>query len=188
MFPHQKREPVFVPYWVMKQVRRNDLRANVILDLKKLKEVCSIEDIALTYLLNNSLKYGSCLTGVEYISNELNAYWSEFSLAQLTSIQDVLSLYDGRLEERLFASNGEAAVSAGAELAGKAFEVFEMESGLDTNGVIFLVINSGYFGGAPAVEARKQLVRAYLKQSYVFCDYDDVAKDKLFAQYIRDLT
>lgn len=186
MIVTSKREPVLVPYWIIKQLQRNSLPFNTVLKLPKLLEVCSQEDIAVMLKLNLD---AAPVFGAPVFCPGLSNYWANNSLNAYNRIQDVLPLYEGRLEARLFGSHDASTppVENIDDLADKAFEVFEVDSGIDTTGVILIVIHPGYFGGENSQQAQKQVARAYLKQSYVFCGYHDVAKDPVFAQYVRNL-
>ena len=185
-----KRVPVLVPFWVIKQLRRHGLPLNTVLNLPELAKVCSQEDMAVTYMLNQnpSAVFGN--NPATHISMGLSGYWTTRSYNAFQSLSAVLPLYEGRLESRLFGDMldmSNQSVDQPDDLAGKAFEVFEVESGFDTTGAIFLVIHPGYFGGANSKKAQQQIVRAYLKQSYVFCEYHEVAGDPIFSQYLRNL-
>ena len=188
MTPNEKRELVFVPAWVAKQLKRSNLRINAVLNLNELSKVCSKEDIALTYKLNTCPAQVGMLTGKSARLFGLENYWFSYAdQAEIKKIQDLLPLYEGRLEERLFSTNVATEVQETTDLAGKAFDVMEMSSDLDTNGVIFVTVYPGFFNCAVANTARCQLLRAYLKQSYVFCNYDKLATDIFFDQYVRNL-
>lgn len=187
MIVTNKREPVLVPYWIIKQLQRNSLPLNTVLKLPKLLEVCSQEDIVTMFKLNLD---ASQIFGTSMSCLGLANYWSNYSYDAYHRIQDTLGLYAGKLEPRLFGSNidpSKPPVESDDDLAGKAFDIYEVDSGLNTTGVILIVIHPGYFGGENSLQAQQQVARAYLKQSYVFCGYEQLARDPVFAQYVRTL-
>lgn len=184
-----KRVPVLVPYWITKQLQRNSLPFNTVFDLRKMLMVASKEDLAIMLDLNNRPEqiFGQGRLDQPMIMG-LTRYWSDYSNNEFKSIQDILPLVSGRMEARLFVSENATAVDADATLNGTAFEVHPVDSGMDSGGAILLVIHPGYFGGDNAHQAQKQIVREYLKQSYVFSKFSEVAKDPIFGVFMRHLS
>ncbi len=184
-----KRVPVLVPYWIIKQLQRNCLPFNTVFDLRKMLMVANKEDLAIMLDLNNRPEqiFGYADMDQPMIMG-LTRYWADYSYNEFKSIQEVLPLVEGRLEARLFASDAAEAVDCNTELCGAAFEIFPVDSGMDSGGALLLVIQPGYFGGETANLAQKQIAREYLKQSYVFSKFSTVAKDPIFGVYMRNLT
>lgn len=180
-----KRSPILVPHWIIKQLQRNGLPLGTVLDLKKLKQYCSQEDLAVMFNLN--LNPGSVF-GINHIRMELYGYWAAHSNSDFKSLSDVLPIHAGRLEERLFSTSSieQVGLASSQDLDGKAFSIQNVATGLDEKDVLLVVIHAGYFGGPHSQKAQQQLVRAYLKQSYVFCSYDQVASDPVYLQYLCD--
>lgn len=191
MLDFKKRHPVLVPYWIIKQLQRNCLPFNTVLNLSEMCKVCSQEDLVLMLELNrNTFPIFGTNYDLTTAKRGLTSYWAGYSLKDYSKLQELQPLYEGRLEARLF---GPEAVAEGTNstavdsFKGKAFDIYPVESSTDASGVILLIIHPGYFGGANAAKIQKQLVREYLKQSYVFCDYHMLAADPIFCKYVNDL-
>ena len=181
----RKHEPVLVPHWVYRHIQRAELPLNTVLNLQKLKAYCSQEDLASILLLNRSA--GKVFGNSPHIRMELERYWKTFSASDFVRIADVEQLYADSFEHRMFHGDQATAASC-AQPPETGFHIQSVESGLDTKGVMLVVIHPGCFQQGPGGdENRAKLVREYLKQSYVFCSYDEVAKDPVYAQYLCNL-
>jgi hypothetical protein len=180
-----KPQIVLVPQWVIKQLTRHGLALNTVLDLKVLKQYCSQEDLSIIWNMNQNPGH---LFGINHIRMELFYYWSAFSSGDYESLSKVVPLYEGRLEERLFSSEPDTVVTGEQDcLIDKAFSIQNVCAGLDEKEVLLIVIHAGCFGGTNLQKAQQQLVRAYLKQSYALCSYDQVASDPIYLKYLYDL-
>lgn len=182
-----KREPVLVPQWIVQQLTRRSLPLNTILHLDKLAQVVSQEDLAILLDLNQN---PAPIMGVSYMGMGLLRYWSNYCGATLQKVAEVLPLYEGKCDARLYAVGAQQRFDcppAEADDAHPAFTLQEVESGLDTTSVMLIAIQPGFFGGAQSSQVRTALRRAYLKQSYVSLPFSEVAKDSVFLQYLLEL-
>jgi hypothetical protein len=189
-----KRDPVLVPHWIIKQLARSKLPLNTVLNLDKLKTVCSQEDLAILLDLNQN---PHPIFGVPYIGMGLLRFWADYFPEAFRKVQEVLPLYKGKCDARLYVAAAEQKpdsappVAAGGTTPGldacTAFDIQEMESGLDTTSVLFVIVYPGYFGGPQSTEVQQQLRRAYLQQSYVFLNFSEIARDSVFMQYLLKL-
>jgi len=178
--------PILVPYWIAKVLQRNALHAKTVLDLPQLKKVCSLDDLALMLALNNNPER---VTGLAGVSTELTDYWRTTSSRGLLEIEQLVPLYAGKLEERLFSDHEADANQVADEnsLVGKAFELQMVEAPNSLSNVNLMVIHPGYFGGKHLGMCQRVAVREHLKQSYAFSSFSVLANNPLFAKYVANL-
>ena len=191
---HRKRACVLVPHWIIKQLTRSQLPLNTVLKLDTLKKVCSQEDLAILLDLNQNPRP---IMGVPHIGMGLLRFWSDYAPEAFRKVQEVLPLYQGKCDARLYVSAElqkpdclpmvAAAGSPTDSTACTAFEIQETDSGIDTTGVLLVIIHPGHFGGPQSHEVQQQLRREFLKQSYVFLPFSEIAKDDVFMQYLMNV-
>lgn len=169
-----RKEVFIVPYWIKNLLDRHRLPLVTALDLSKLKEIASTEDLVLTYLLNEN---NAALFGSKAAFNAQYFFWGHPKHTDaLASLLSLTSLHLSGLQERLFdESNLDAAYPTAFEIHDVSTEAF------------IIVINPGHFGGSQAVVNQRHLVRAYLKQWYGYSSYQEMAQSPLFEQYVNSL-
>lgn len=186
----RKRLPVLVPYWVLKQLERNKLPLSTIFNLKEMLKISSMNDLAIMLSMNTVSKVNKVFFG-EQSQEGLSQYWSGYFYNENYKLVQLLPLVVSEtapvtenFDDRLFASNN----NVGDNIFKNPFEIKYTTNSFDVNDLMLIVIYPGYFGGPNTEEIQKQLVREYLKQSYAFVDYSTVAKDPVFAGYLRSVT
>lgn len=171
-----KEKQVFIiPYWIKNILERNKLPLTTVFDVVKLRSIVSAEDLVLTALLNkNTLP----LFGIQKDLYSLYLRWNATPEAAFifTQLQELQPLHIEGLEERLF---NEKNVDANYP---KAFEIKDIDP--DT---FLMIIYPGYFGGKEAQSHQSHLVSTYLKLWYGYSNYDSMAQDVLFGQYLKQL-
>ncbi len=165
-----------VPYWLVNTVVRNNFTIDTILNLEKLIDVTSPEDLALTSLLNERSEkvfgIGSFATSL-YDNWYKNSFgWSKFE----SQIKPLTPLVQDDLDARLFNE------SSKTEIYPVPFEI------KDVNQNTFLVIiYPGFFSEDDAKKHRFELTSSLLKLFYVYEGYDNMARRQLFECYINQL-
>lgn len=180
------RMPILVPYWIAKVLRRNTLHFKTVLDLPQLKKVCSHDDLAALLSLNNNPER---VTGVPGMPTGLADFWRMTSAQGLREIEQLVPLYAGKLDERLFSDHEADATQVADEdsLVGKAFELQMVEAPGNSCNINLMVINPGYFGGTHLRLCQRVAVREHLKQSYAFSSFSVLANNPLFAKHVANL-
>lgn len=171
-----QKKVFLIPYWLKNILLRNQLPLATLLSLSKLKEVTSDEDLILTLILNEA---GSAsVYGAERAAGDANTLWtttpedSELFFA----LQTLVPLHATGLQDRLF---NEQTLDAQYP---EPFTVQELNQ--DT---FLVVIYPGFFGGPQGPEHSNELVTALLKLSYGYGNYEVMARDPLFQQYLSRL-
>ena len=179
----KKRHPIIVPYWIAKQIDRNKLAYNVIFDLAKLSTISSNEDLAMLFAINNSMDLQCKLFGA-VANTSLYGVWDSTNRELTRKIKEIVPLIEEQISHRLFVGDVNNTLSSEYP---KPFEIRSIDSVVGDDHALMIIIYPGHFGGSSTRQIQKQLVREYLKQSYVFSNYENVAKDRLFLQYVRSL-
>lgn len=177
---YRKRFPLLAPSWILKQLERNQKPLSTLLNLDKLLQVCSMEDVVMLYVLNTDERYTTQIFGPgSPVGLGLNEYWNTRFGAQLSRVLELVGLYRDALAERLFFED--------ASVTDKPLLVHVESEDLQVNAVT-IVVKPGHFGGAAQREVQEYLVREYMRQLYVFTDYATLAGDSLFERYFSSVT
>ena len=189
----QKRDPVLVPSWVIKQFSRTSLPLKALLDLTQAQTVLSQEDLVVLLDLNENPMF---VFGVPSIGMGLRRHWQRSAADQLRRLTELRALYQGSLDTRLYAAGPMQHASCSPASAGDAttdlkddapFKFQSVESELDPFGVEFVIVYPGHVGGPQSTQVKQRLRREYLKQFYDPTAYEVLAKDPVFALYLREL-
>ena len=181
---HRKRHPILVPYWIAKQINRNNLPYNIVFDLVKLSTICSKEDLAIMLCLNINPIYSSQFLGTAEFASGIYGFWDRFINNDTKKLRDLEPLVEYKIIERLYSDSVNNVLSSEYP---NPFEIKSIDSVVGDDHALMIIIYPGHFGGSSTRQIQKQLVREYLKQSYVFSEYDAVARDPLYLQYVRSL-
>jgi hypothetical protein len=181
----RKRFPLLAPSWVVRQIERNKLPSSTLLNLDKLLEICSLEDIVVMYCLNTEPAYIDRVfgPGAPIALPGLTEYWGRHYSAQLARVLELVGLYRGVLEERLFC---EADPSASVHPSNPQIAHIESED-LSVSAIV-IVLKPGQLGGTDQRKAQLCIIREYMRQLYVFTDYATLARDPLFERYLKSVT
>lgn len=166
---------LLLPFWIMQILQRNSLPMETVKDLEKLRTVASAEDLALTIKLNQQ---SAAVFGIDVTSPEQALPWCKTvaAMAIYNQLVELLPLHEQGLQERLFSETN---------LDPRFPKEFDIH---DLDGDTFLVIiYPGHFGGAEAYRNQTKLIRTYLELWYGYSNFDSVARDPLFAQYLERL-
>lgn len=165
-----------IPYWLKNTMLRNQLPLTTLLSLSKLKEVTSDEDLVLTLLLNEASS--AAVYGAPRNTGDLHALWTttDGDLARYIKLQDLAPVHAQGLQDRLF---NEQTLDAQYP---EPFTVQDLSQ--DT---FLVVIYPGFFGGPQGPEHCNELVTTLLKLSYGYSNYEVMARDPLFQQYLSRL-
>lgn len=175
--------PLLVPSWILKQIERSKLPNSALLNLDKMLQVCSLEDLAILYCLNAEPAYADRIFGVgAAMPSRLAEYWAHRFGTPLQRVLDVVGLYRGVLEERLFFE----AEPQSSEPRSKPMLLTVESDDLRVTAVA-IVLKPGQFGGADQREVQQYIVREYMRQLYVFTDYATLAADPLFGRYLKSV-
>lgn len=180
----QQRLPLLAPNWVTKQLERNQLPFSTLLNLDKLLQACSMEDVVMLYVLNTDAEYTTRVFGPgSPVGAGLTEYWSRRFPAQFQRVLELVGLYRGALQERLFYED-----SPTADASPDKPVLLHLESQDLQVSAVLIILKPGQLGGATLREAQNYLVREYMRQLYVFTDYATLAGDALFARYFSNVT
>jgi len=171
-----KTKHVFlVPFWIVNLLERHKLPLTTVKNLVKLREIASAEDLVLTLMLNQDT---TMVFGANEPTSGPAAHWvsSPDAFGIYTQLVDLIPVHGQGLAERLFS---ETQLDARYP---KEFDIRDLDD--DT---FLVVIYPGHFGGADTVRHQTKLLRAYLKQWYGYSNFDSVARDPLFRQYLSRL-
>lgn len=171
-----KTKHVFiVPYWIVNLLERHSLPLTTVNDLVKLRSIASAEDLVLTLLLNQD---PTMVFGVNSPTSGPNAHWVSSPAAYeiYRQLEELAPLHQQGLAERLFS---ETQLDARYP---KEFDIRDMD-----DETFLIVIYPGHFGGNDGVPHQTKLLHAYLKQCYGYSNFDSVARDPLFRQYVARL-
>lgn len=164
-----------VPFWIVNILERNGLPLSTVKDLVKLREVASAEDLVLTLMLNQD---PTNIFGVNAPTGGPALHWCSTpeAFAIYSQLVDLEPLHEKGLEERLYS---EQTLDPRYP---KEFDIRDPE-----NDMFLVIIYPGHFGGADATRHQTKLVRAYLELWYGYSNFDSVARDPLFRQYLSRL-
>ena len=164
-----------VPYWLLGALERNGLPLSAVKDLPKLRELVSTEDLVLTLALNQCTE---TVFGVNAPTSGPAVYWlgNPESFAAYQQLVELLPLHAQGLEERLYSDKNIDPRYP------KEFEIRDLD-----NEAFLVIIYPGHFGGADATRHQTKLIRAYLELWYGYSNFDSVAQDPLFRQYLSRL-
>ncbi len=166
-----------LPHWIVTILERNGLPLTTVKDLVKLREVASPEDLVLTLMLNDM---PARVLGVQDAGRILGLVpaWtsSAEALDQFQKLRDLFAVHQTGLEDRLY---NEKNLDARFP---KEFEIRDLDE--DT---FLVIIYPGHFGGADAYRHQFKLMRAYLELWYGYSNFDSVARDPLFREYLARL-
>lgn len=176
-FDHIKKPyPVLVPYWITKQLERHNLPHNSVFNLEKLSSICSPEDLAIMLILNKDPQIAS-----EFFGSKpdlmLYDYWNNNYNTLCKKLVDTLPIHTNPLARLLS--------EAHIDRFPNAFDIKYIQAEVGLQSALLISIYPGHFGGPTAYEEQTKLTKEYLTQLYVFIDYDAVARDPLFMQYLR---
>ena len=172
---------VLVPYWVAKQLERNKLPLKTVYELDKLMEVTSVEDLAIMFAMNTDPEITAKFYGTHYAGN-LDWLWSDKYATQLSKVVEIVPLTASKVDSRIFAVSESDAPDPQYP---NPFEIKMVDAPGGVSKTFLIIVYPRHFGGPKSREYQKMLVREYLRQSYAFIDYDAVARDPLFKQYLR---
>lgn len=173
-----------IPHWVIETLHRHDMQTSDVLCLPKLRKVLSMNDLCSIEMLTSS--FGEKVLGErESPVNSILYEWSATSLSEEDKVffnQQVRPLTDDPYQkeqtaERLFGKTAETGNYA------KPFEVVPLE-----DKAIGVIVYPGYFVGAKAREYHFSVIRALLKQLYVYEQHSAVAASLLTRSYLKHLS
>jgi hypothetical protein len=173
---HTEKNVFLIPYWIVNTIERNHYTLDTVLNLEKLTDITSAEDLALTSLLNED---NSKVFGVNIYSPSLyqNWYkdgkvWEKFN----TQIKPLEQLLHNEIDNRLF---NEASLNSNYQ---EPFEIKDIDSK-----TFLVIIYPGYFGGTKFKEYQNKLGKELLKLFYVYEGYDCMTKRQIFEHYLNNL-
>lgn len=179
-----KKQIILIPYWVQEILRRNKLDLSVCLDLKQLKAIMSLSDLAGFVALGDHL---GMLTGIQDATiGDTFWAWSKSTAVNDTetrAFHDMVctlardTTVQADLCARLF---DEGARQPHYE---KAFDIYDL-----TPEFAGVVVYPGFFGKSGNLQLHFPLVEAMLKALYVYIPYSEVAKTALFKRYLELLS
>jgi hypothetical protein len=185
MSKFRRQLPIVTPQWVIKQMRRCGLVLTDILNMSKMRDVCSLEDLGNLVDLNENM---APFFGVGYSFNPLRMHWESKYYEDFQKLLLAKEAFQSNVLERLLHSDTGVPIAYNEDLAGVAFDLQFLPPVDNKDDAIVLVgISPGYFGNNVSHVVQKQLLEAYLKQSYVFSQFSELAEDPFFYQYVLNL-
>ena len=181
---YKKRLRILVPEWIVNQLKRNSLPLKTVLDLEKMLTISSAEDLSIMLSMNADDKYTKRFFGCA-VQCDLYGYWDTHYNRQCKALLELRALYQDVVDQRLFSVDTDAEYPLKEDP--DAFKITPIEGNTHTSGGFVITIYPNHFGQVNAADIQNQLVREYLKQSYVFSDYDKMSNDVLFDQYVSTL-
>lgn len=177
-----KKQIVLIPFWIQEILGRNRLPLSACLELDKLKNIISMDDIASFSALQQSFQK---LIGISMM-DELYFNWRN-------------SIPEGYPENIAYAELVNTVSFDTATISGMNMRLFEPEAKTDqynepfaihdiTPEVIGIVIYPGFFTNNTDTNLQKLLIEGILKLLYVYDAYHDVAKTPLFRRYLELLS
>lgn len=182
-FDHfKKRFPLVAPSWVVKQIERNKLPPETLLDLTKMAEICSMEDLAILLCLNTELVYVEQVFGFGAAVNlGLLEHWCKYHNATYMKVVEVTALYKDTAMQRLLSNPAIATPTQAPTVSRLNANQADIEA-------ILITLQPGSIGGPDQDTVQRNVVNAYMRQLYVFTDYATLAQDALFVRYLKNVT
>ena len=178
----KKHFPLVAPSWVVKQVERKKLSAATLLDLTALAAICSMEDLASMFCLNNEPNYVTKIFGSGSLVNPgLAEHWFNHHHTAYTRMLDVSALYKDTAMERLYQPNPSDVPIQFPTVSRINAQQADIEA-------ILITLKPGQLGGTDNDAVQQHIVREYMRQLYVFTDYATLAQDALFKRYLLNVT
>lgn len=161
-----------LPYWLLAQLEHAKRPLTTTTDFAAIAQVCSSEDLALIYQLNQdpSAVFGGMAAK---LPTDLPMTWATTANESFQRVLELLPMAPQKLHERLFTKESHDAAYP---------EEFELRDLGD--GVNYVIIYPGYFVGQDAVYYSVKLVRTIMKQLYGSSNFDSMARVPLFQQYL----
>ena len=174
---------VLIPYWIANQVQRNGLGMGTIMDLEALLRICSVEDVAAMAVINTSLSaafVGNTIGDTNY--GNITVVWGN----TYPDLWKRISTYAVAVTESgVMARLTDTGSSGAAEVSDLEFHHLPI-AGQIAAGLGFVLPKNVWFGEAHAARV-SALAKQYIKKSFGFSKYDEVAKDNVFKTYIGSL-
>lgn len=170
----KKTHFILIPEVINKVLINNGLNYNDFLNLDKMRELFSLEDLNYVKNLNDEINKILNNTNETTLSNYLNIYWNKSNIYE--QLLGVVNLEYGALLERISSNNG--------ILTNK--EPYEI---IDTHTtVVICVINSKIVDdGIIKKDISNKIIKEFLQLLYGYNNYSDLAKEPIFHIYLDTL-
>jgi hypothetical protein len=164
----KKDELILLPAFIYSSMIRKGVSFEDFLDLSKIKDQFSLEDLSLILYLNQNNNL------VFQIQNEnyLNSFWIKSDLDTFNKVSALLNLYKGDSHLRL----------SDTTLFEDNQTTFEIKD--NHSEVLFVVVYPQMFNSDTISINSKELISSVLKLLYGYNNYDIVARYPLFERYL----
>ena len=174
---------VLIPYWIANQVQRNNWSMDTITDLEALMKVCSVEDVASMLVINTNLSaafIGNTLGDSNY--GNISTVWSNTYPDLYKRIATyALAVTEAGVMARLTTSGS----PIGSEIKDLEFHHLAIKAEVAA-GLGYVLPKNDWFG-EDHKERVDALAKQYVKQSYAFSKFDEIARDNVFRTFIDSL-
>lgn len=174
---------VLIPYWIANQVQRNGWSMDTVTNLEALLKICSVEDVAGMLVINTNLS-GAFVGGTISDSNygNITVVWGNTYPDLYKRIATyALAVTEAGIVARLTDTGG-AAVSEITDLEFHHLAIKgEIAAGLG------FVLPKGIWFGENHRARVDALSKQYLKKSFGFSKFDQLATDGVFKTYLDAL-
>lgn len=167
----------FIPYWVKTILERNGQPLNTVLNLPRLSEFLSSEDLATVVVLNrNSEKFFGFKE--DYFGVIENYWHNGAGFEKYTNhVEPLLALVEKMVDSRLFTQE------AFEDKYLTPFVITDIEAS-----VLLIVIYPGYFCEPTKAAVASDMMRNLLKLFYAYEGFDAVARRTIFDRYVDSLS
>lgn len=175
-----KKQVILIPYWMQEVVNRNNLSLADYLDIAKLKEVTSINDLAGFYELNNQQHFQTIFGSEVFLDSFLSRLWLSSAECKGSDVVSIFNTVESisqttRLEvvSRLFNPDSRT------DMYEEPFAICDINQQ-----VCGLIIYPGFFNKNASPTLQLKAVEAIIKVLCIYDSYSEVAKSQLFNRYL----
>ena len=170
-----KSDLIFIPDFIYRLISRNGLTYNDFLNLDKIREYFSLEDLKYVQNLNENINKILNNTSKEVtVENYLDIYWKKSNIYE--QLLGVTNLDFDSLLNRLSDNNG---IPSNKE----PYEIIDTH----TTVVIFVINSTIVDGGKIKEEFSCKLVREFLQILYGYNSYSTLSKNPVFTLYLDNI-
>lgn len=169
-------EIILIPDFVYRIISRNGLSYSDFLNLDKIRDIFSLEDLKYVQNLNDNINKILNNTSKEVtVDNYLDIYWKKSNIYE--QLLGVTNLDFDSLLNRLSDNNG---IPSNKE----PYEIIDTH----TTVVIFVINSTIVDGGKIKEEFSCKLVREFLQILYGYNSYSTLSKNPIFTIYLDNIT
>ena len=173
---------VLIPYWIANQVKRNGLSMDVVMDLDKLLKICSLEDVAAMAAINttHSAQFVYSQLSDTNLGNITTVWSNQYPDQYRKTMMHLIAVNENGILARLKNATGKPSTIT-------EFEYHHLAVKDNLAGGLGYVLPQGIWMGSDNEKLATILVKQYVKQSFGFSKFDQIAKDGVFKTYLKSI-